>query len=161
MTPPPGLTPLHTFPGVSALSSPAQLSSMNGIGLGSLPFMSNSLSKTNGSLMLNAVNNGSMLGTPSSIRIGSASEISIDGSWGVCLVDPAFSPMSGNSPGVACHTMDPGHLSVNGDLGHYATMESSPSQGASPVPLSKLRLFVVVHKVPPPFFHPWIPLGRL
>lgn len=75
MTHPNGLQPLHTFPGIAGLSNQGALNSMSGIGIGTLPMMSNSLSKMNGSLI--STMNGSMLNTPSSVRIGSGGLFSL------------------------------------------------------------------------------------
>jgi len=131
---PHGLQPLHTFPGINGLSTQGALNSMNGIGISSLPVMSNSLSKMNGSLMLSAMNNGSMLGTPNSVRIGTG-------------MDAGFSPMSANSPGMCGRIDEPHCLTGSADMTTYPSMDTSPNRGAeSPVPLSKLRLFVVVYK---------------
>lgn len=127
---------------------------MNGIGIGGLPVMSTSLSKMNGSLMLSAMNNGSMLGTPSSVRIGAGSRKhshSHQKASPVVVVDATFSPMSGNSPGMCGHIGEqPNCLTTNGEIGTYGAVDNSPNRGGeSPVPLSRLRLFVVVYKVIP------------
>lgn len=66
-----------------------------------------------------------------------------------CNAVDGFSPMSGNSPGMSVHLGDQTACLSSGENVTYANVDGSPNRSTeSPLPLSKLRLFVVVYKVP-------------
>eukprot|EP00210_Caulerpa_lentillifera_P008383 g7995.t1 len=129
-----GAPPFSGFSGIGGVAPTGTVSSMNGVPINSLPGMANLSSKLGGALML-SMNNGSTLGTPSSGKIGRG-------------MDSAFSPISAAS--IIDHPVfeSPGGGGVSTIYGqgiYTATDITAPQNHIVPT-LSKLRLFVVVHK---------------